>query len=438
MDGRSPSSPVEHDARTAHASNLTVRRYLHFDAPLGQSTLAKLVSDPTRVAHWSFLPLLRTVISTPRIRRDGNDRIKSLKERPISYASHKDAALFEYYARLISGPYEEMLDSLGLGTSVTAFRKLGKSNVDLACEAFRWIEEHTPCVALAYDVKGFFPSLNHSVLRDAWMRLIGVQRLPDDQFAVFRSITRSATVDLRLALQALGISPYNQRVHARRRLCTAEEFRRRIRDAGLIERSTQDIGIPQGTPISALLSNIYMMSVDETISAYASAVGGLYRRYCDDILLVVPGEHLAYADALVEQQLAGVGLELQPDKTLRCFFRADGIRSDKPLQYLGLVYQGDRTLLRSSGIARYYSKMRSGVRLAQNTRAKAERKAGLPLRSTPLRSKKLNRLYSHIGKRNFVSYALRASEVAGDAAIRRQLRRHWSKLQAEKSKDPKD
>lgn len=432
MDGRNPSSPVE---RGDFASKLTARGYLHFDAPLGQATLARLVTNPVRVAGWSFLPLLRTVIKTPRIKRNGKDRIKSLKERPISYASHKDAALYEYYARLLGGRYEALLNSLGLTQNVTAFRRLGKSNVALACEAFQWIADHAPCVALAYDVKGFFPSLDHSLLKDAWMRLLNVSRLPPDHFAIFKSITRAATVDLDVALKALGISRYNQRAGARQRLCTADEFRRKIRRAGLIERCTEVCGIPQGTPISALLSNVYMVSLDEEISAYAQRVGGFYRRYCDDILLVVQSEHAGDAEILIEQQLKNVRLELQPDKSLKCAFVNSAGRSDKPLQYLGLVFQGNRTLLRSSGIARYYSKMRSGVRLARNTRAKAERAAGLSPGSTQLRSKKLHRLYSHVGHRNFISYAMKASEVAGDVAIKRQLRRHWTKLQAEKAKE---
>jgi RNA-directed DNA polymerase len=438
MDSRSPSSPVEPIEPIDFASNLTVRRYLHFDAPLARSTLAKLVADPRRVATWSFLPLLQTIIRTPRIKREGKCLVKAPKDRPISYASHKDAALYEYYARLISEPYEGMLRSQGLTENVTAFRRLGKSNVDLANEAFSWIQAHCPCVALAYDVKGFFPSLDHSTLKAAWMRLLRVQRLPSDHFAVFKSITRAATVDLEEALHVLGISPYNQRKDGRQRLCTAEAFRSRIREAGLIKVCTDSRGIPQGTPISALLSNVYMLAVDARVAAYAQRVGGLYRRYCDDILLVVPPENAGDAEKLVERELEAVCLTLQPEKTLKCTFDQPKEKSDRPLQYLGLVFHGDRTLLRSTGIARYYAKMRSGVRLAKNTRLKAEREAGLPPGSTPLRSKKLNRLYSHVGKRNFVSYALKASEVAGDGAIRRQVRRHWQKLQREKSKEPED
>lgn len=438
MDSRSPSSPVEPRAPIDPALNLTVRRYLHFDAPLAPSTLAKLVSDPRRVAMWSFLPLLKTIVRTPRVKREGKKLIKAPKERPISYASHKDAALYEYYARLISEPYEGLLRSQGLTENVTAFRRLGKSNVELATEAFSWIQANSPCVALAYDVKGFFPSLDHSILKTAWMRLLGVDRLPPDHFTVFTSITRSATVDLDEALRALNISPHNQRKDGRQRLCSAEEFRCKIRGAGLINKCTELHGIPQGTPISALLSNVYMLAVDERVAAYAQHVGGLYRRYCDDILLVVPPGHMSDAEKLVERELEEVRLALQPEKTLKCTFTQPEEESDRPLQYLGLVFHGNRTLLRSTGIARYYTKMRSGVRLAKKTRAKTEREAGLPPGSTPLRSKKLNRLYSHVGKRNFVSYALKASEVAGDAAIRRQVRRHWQKLQAEKAKEPKD
>lgn len=47
-------------------------------------------------------------------------------------------------------------------------------------------------------------------------------------------------------------------------------------------------GIPQGIGISTLLSNIYMLPFDREISAFVNQHGGLYRRYCDDIMIIIP------------------------------------------------------------------------------------------------------------------------------------------------------
>lgn len=45
--------------------------------------------------------------------------------------------------------------------------------------------------------------------------------------------------------------------------------------------------------------------------------------------------------------------------------------------------------------------------------------------------KKLLTRYSHLGKRNFLRYGHNAADVMGSAAIRKQLRPLWSRLQDE-------
>ena len=68
----------------------------------------------------------------------------------------------------------------------------------LADEAFADIEQKSPCEVRAYDIAGFFDSLDHKRLKHSWCRLLNEDSLPDDHYAVFKSITRLGEFSKRL------------------------------------------------------------------------------------------------------------------------------------------------------------------------------------------------------------------------------------------------
>jgi hypothetical protein len=108
---------------------------------------------------------------------------------------------------------------------------------------------------------------------------------------------------------------------------------------------------------------------------------------------------------------------------------------DKVLQYLGFLFDGRRVLLRNAGLSRFYCRMRAAVRLAAATKTKADRRlCNKKANANPIKRKKLNTRYSYLGGRNFVSYAIRAGKEFGDLSIKKQLRRHWPKLNVAVSK----
>jgi hypothetical protein len=300
---------------------------------------------------------------------------------------------------------------------------VGKCNIHFAKDAFDWIRAKGECVALAFDVKSFFDNLDHKILKRQWAYVLGMKNLPEDHYAVFKSLTRFAWVMRDKALNALGISKHNPRAGRRRRLCTPEEFRTKIREAGLIEKNPNAFGIPQGSPMSAGLSNIYMLEFDAAVSAKVISVGGFYRRYCDDILCIVPPQNKTEVEAFVMDAIKHVKLEIQPIKTLRHEFKiADGIlQADKALQYLGFLFDGNRVLLRNAGLGKYYAKMRAGVRLAAATKRKADKsQLAAGTATNPIRRKKLNTRYSYLGNHNFIwDYAQNGSEAAQDVEVLR-------------------
>jgi hypothetical protein len=435
------------------------RTYLHFDLPVGQEAAERLACDPARVASHSFYPFLGFTNVVKRITKDASGQVEQKeKHREIKIAAHRDAALYSHYADLLAPLYEEELHRRGLDKVVTAFRKQprGGTNIDFAGEVFRFIDHHRPCVALAFDLEKFFDTLDHELLKQQWLGLVGGSRLPADHFAIFKSLTRFCWVDRGETYEKLKISPNKPKANNRRRICNPGDFRRKIRENGLLRwNPTPGKGIPQGSPLSALLSNIYMLDFDETLHTGIAQLGGLYRRYCDDIMIIVPPEHRHDAEGLVATAVDVARLTFNGQKTDRAAFpsgRGQAAATPIPgsgfsdrIQYLGFTYDGSQTLIRPGSLARYYGKMRAGVSLAKQTQRKhnkRERDQGQAL--SPLKTRKLYIHYSYLINRrtrlpgrdrkaqgNFLTYAYRASEKLDAPEIRSQVRNHWKKLQEE-------
>ena|SRR6185437_14849859 len=403
---------------------LRPRGYLHIDEPPTRSAIVAAVSNPTRVAKWSFFPLITNVRVIRKLRRKGASFVVKEKRRAISYASHRDAALYAYYSAKLTKLYEQRLRKLKLDEVVTAFRTGdGRCNIHFAHEAFEWIDANRPCVALAYDISGFFDNLDHKLLRRKWCDVLGTSSLPSDHYALYRSLIRFSTVQQVVLYATFGISMHAPKASGRTRACTPKEFRERIADAGYLQVHQDAKGIPQGTPISAVLSNIYMLDFDEQLAAQINTWNGLYRRYCDDILCIVPPEHAEKVKSLIESLVTSIKLEVQPEKLEECLFGLPGTTSKPALQYLGLTYDGRRIRLRSGGVARFYNRIRKGVRKADRARTKASNARGVAKKLVPVKRGRINRSYLYVGPRNFVSYAARASRIAHSPAIRDQIAR---------------
>jgi hypothetical protein len=59
-----------------------------------------------------------------------------------------------------------------------------------------------------------------------------------------------------------------------------------IKKLNLVISKNNSVGIPQGSPISATLANIYMLEFDQEIFDGASSIGGFYQRYSDDLIII--------------------------------------------------------------------------------------------------------------------------------------------------------
>lgn len=414
-----------------------VTSYVHFDGQMSRVNAEKLVTNEDMVARHAFLPLITftKVERRYRLSRTGGP-IQVVKRRKLAYPSNRDACVFAYYSHLLTEPYERFLDLHRLGDVVIGYRKIG-SNIELAMKAFADIKAQSHCVALAFDISNFFDRISHAQLKKGWQDVLGCERLCDHHFAVFKALTRFSTVDRRACLKRLGLPAAARDKDLKRPpLCSIDKYRDLIRgDAGgvsnLVVPWIRDHRVPQGTPLSAMAANISMLDFDLAVNSYVQKHGGFYRRYSDDILVVVPAAHRARVTAFVKQTLrsnAG-GLRLNDTKTLQVEFVGGSLASlSKPLQYLGFVFDGENVLIRSSTLSRYWRRVHRTLRWAQRQQAKAlaDKIGGRDV----IHRRELHARLTHLGKDTFVSgYAKRAAETLASKAIKRQVKRHLLKIE---------
>lgn len=411
------------------------RHYLHFDRPINLKNACSIVKNPDVVASHSFYPLINYVVESKKIRKDKlTDKIiVKKKQRPIAYASHVDSHIYSFYAKYLSEKYEQKLTTLGLNDCILAFRSLGKSNIHFALDAFNKIKDVGPCSAVALDLSKFFDTLDHQILKEKWADLINNSKLPPDHFNIFKSVTNFSQVEKEALYKRLCISLNNPK-NGRHRICEPLEFRNTVRKEKLIVTNNNSFGIPQGSPLSALLSNIYMIDFDKEMKTYVDIHGGFYYRYCDDMLFIVPTPLRDKVAGFARQEIEKLKVNINPDKTeLRTFNSFNNkLIADHPLQYLGFIFDGNDIYLRSSSLARYSEKMKRGVRIAKLTMHrfnKVRQNKGVPEKSLFMR--KLYSRYTHLGRRNFLTYGYKAAHIMESQTIKNQLKPLWSRFKEE-------
>ena len=435
---------------TSQTTSWYVRKpYLHFDLPLSKVNAVKYVSDPKRVARHPFYPLLSYSLITPRIKKypAGSPKsfVKEPKERPIAYPAHKDGYIFAYYRFLLETPYENWLTDNRLEWSVTAFRRGVGNNITLSKTAFDFIKETPDCEIIATDVESFFDNIKHEHLKAVWARFIDCKRLPDDHYAVYRAITQYGIVERHKACNLFGIPIFarSTRVNQPSRLCTPKQFRDKVVPRGLIKPNpglAEGIGIPQGTQLSPLLSNMYMAALDLAMNEWVTEIGGRYWRYCDDILMVMPPKHGDEALSRLDEELQRLSLNRSKPKTQ--ILNGGDLSQRRQLQYLGFMFNGTDAVIRPSSIHRYHRKLKKAVRAAEIRRTRESRDNEPP---APFRQQALYNMYSELptrGKKararksrqkfsgNFISYMGKAGDLLASARIKRQQRKVLKHLRA--------
>lgn len=345
-----------------------LKPYSHFDkrVSLKMPTIRRYVMDREKIAQHSFYPFIHF---TKSISRYGK---KQPKKRELHYCSHLDRCVYQRYSFLINQKYNKRVKEDGLDSVAIAYRSdLGKNNIDFAKDAFESIKELNHSLVIIGDFTNFFDRLDHNYLKKMLCDLLKVKTLPKDYYAVFKNITRYSYWDWESLVKQSGhqITERGLRkiINMQDVILTKEQFEKGKKDI----KKNKILGIPQGSPISATLSNVYMLDFDKNINAYVSECKGRYFRYCDDFLIVLPYESDQKAEEHIEFVFSSVKkvdrLDLQSEKTGTYIFD-NGTIAEYPsktltqIDYLGFIFDGKNTKVRPRSITKYYYRMRRKAR----------------------------------------------------------------------------
>lgn len=412
---------------------LKEKGYVHLSPSLelGRDWLdvVKKVTCKEYVARYAFYPLIHTNLSDRKFkkgnaskfttdsrkhthyRKHTNHVVRNAKSRPLHYASHMDAVVYSYYGYCLKNKYEAILKgNETLNDAVIAYRKIatfegskkGKSNIHFAKECFDEIKSRAQLdqevAVLAIDLKSFFSSLDHKMLKTQWAKLLKKDELPADHYNVFRSCTNFKYVlldDLRIRKKKSGRkAPFDESKLSKIRKHNGfkcffesnEDFRNHIRDGrlsvyenpfrGKLSNGKKvKKGIPQGLAVSAILANIYLLDFDlDIINRWVEMHNVYYRRYSDDIFLICDSTLCDSIEEDIAQLVKKYSVDISKDKTerfvfrnveikhgekrLECFKRkADGQEVPAAMSYLGFEFRGHHVGIKSANLAKYYRKI---------------------------------------------------------------------------------
>ncbi len=482
--------------------------YPHIGLPLkaaDEEKISAYVHNPAQVCRHAFLPLVRKAnVSRPYSRRHTSGAGRK-KVRYLCMVAHQDVPIYNYYAHQLSSMYEQYLAANHLEHTVLAYRTIpveqgkgGKNNIHFAKDVFDFISGQTSAgksvAVITFDIKGFFDNLQHAYLKRAWRQLKG-ENLLEDEYKVFRSITRYCYVEEEPLFQLFkhniicrhgveGIATRKVKhlryMRSRRALayCKGSDMPL-IRRKGLLRINQQPVGLPQGIALCNVLANIYMAGFDKDIAAAIDPSQECYYRYSDDMIIVCPKEKGEYWKRKIADKIQDVFLTVEDRKTQMFYFTPTAhkvvcehvtispdngtIHTDthKVPEYLGFAYDGNKTLIRSSTICKYYyalyrttaylTKKRANSAWyntatvdtdAQEARiqqyARMAENILIQRFSFPGAAVHLKRDFKHHGKvipgqytyGNFMTYVNRASSVMSNNAscIRRQMHSHHRKI----------
>lgn len=439
--------------------NKYAKKYAHFDRKISLDKAWPYISNPDKVKHHGFYSFIHYTQEFTKY----SHGIATTKTRELCYSAHIDRYIFSYYGFLINQKYNDRVIKDQINEVAIAYRNnLKRNNIHFAKQAIDFIRSLDSCYIILGDFKSFFDNLDHKYLKRMLCDLLEVDKLPEDYYAVFKNITKYSKWELTDILSHYKLKNCKKdisKLNDKEIIFSINEYRNlRKNDIKKVRaRKNEDpFGIPQGSAISAVLSNVYMLEADKKLNEFVKVNKGLYMRYSDDIIIVFPKKteetFKDQYDTVMEILHSIKGVELEKNKTQ--VFEYDNtelhscnelVMKDVPnglnqLHYLGFTFDGKEVIIRDKTTSKYYYRMYRKLKTIVKCK-------GITKNENHISNREVYEKYSikgaclvrdtsnKKGKGNFISYVRRAQKIWGpNEPIDRSTKRHMLKIRRQLDK----
>lgn len=336
--------------------------------------------------------------------------------------------------------YEGTVTSSDEGEVSTAYRNCtpGKCNIDFAKEVFEYIVKCESAYIFVGDFSQFFDNLDHKYLKEKIKCVINEESLDAADYAIYKNITKFTYIEADDIESEKGLLRRDMR--GMDKYFETDEFHEFKKNH--LRKNLKDYQIPQGSSISAVYANVYMIDFDKKINDFITSQKGMYRRYCDDIIIVVPmtqedvkGKNEEIAKFIYSTRDGIPNLELNEDKTEHFFYDNGIIEKIKGksnlINYLGFTFDGKTVRIRDKSLFKFYCRAYRKIKKVKENTDEKSFNAG---------KKAIYHSYTHLGASkyskdhgNFLTYAYKADEIFSQSKllvsdIRNQVKKHWYKI----------
>lgn len=288
------------------------------------------------------------------------------------------------------------------------------------------------------DFSQFFDNLDHKYLKEKIKCVINEESLDAADYAIYKNITKFTYIEADDIESEKGLLRRDMR--GMDKYFETDEFHEFKKN--YLRKNLKDYQIPQGSSISAVYANVYMIDFDKKINDFITSQKGMYRRYCDDIIIVLPmtqedvkGKNEEIAKFIYSTRDGIPNLELNEDKTEHFFYDNGIIEKIKGksnlINYLGFTFDGKTVRIRDKSLFKFYCRAYRKIKKVKENTDEKSFNAG---------KKAIYHSYTHLGASkysedhgNFLTYAYKADEIFSQSKlvvsnIRNQVKKHWYKI----------
>lgn len=251
------------------------------------------------------------------------------------------------------------------------------SNITIAKEVFDFIDYNCNVWVMKGDFKGFFDNLNHNILNKNFIKVLEIKDNSSKKSAwmkVIKNLENFIYIDKEKLDKLVGTHKF-KRNNTYAYFNSIKDFGTFIKKNKYLLNKNKTKGIPQGTSISAILANIYMIEFDKTINKLLYKYNALYRRYSDDFIIVIPKNKMSELEFLnIEKHIRDLSnklthLIIEKNKTKILSINNGNVydlntKSKSSLDYLGFIFSNNTVSFRGKSIYKFYYRGRKALKAA--------------------------------------------------------------------------